>query len=239
MQIVEFAYHGRIGHFLRAEATANALTYPIPPRPALMGLVGCVMGFRKDESQVLLRDAEFAVQGPAPDVFWHKANMRKEVPNAGPFSIKKSDKGSSAAEKNTRIPQEMLWKPRYSIYASLPEEFHSPFVDRIRERRWHYNPCLGLSELFAQIDFVSDGAGSKLSDGEYAVDCALNMRRGDLVTSIARSNQLAVHKIRMPRSVTSDRVFSHENYLIERSGRSLTVRSTEVWSLADKRFIFM
>ena len=91
MQIVEFAYYGRIGHFLRAEATANALTYPIPPRPTLTGLVGCVMGFRKDESQVLLNDAEFAVQGPAPDVFWHKANMRKELPNAVPFSIKRSD----------------------------------------------------------------------------------------------------------------------------------------------------
>ena len=239
MQIVEFAYYGRFGHFLRAEATANALTYPIPPRPTLMGLVGCVMGFRKDESQMLLCDAEFAVHGPAPDVFWHKANMRKELPNAVPSSIKKSDKGSSAAEKNTRIPQEILWNPRYSVYASLPDEFHSQFVDRIRERRWHFNPCLGLSELFAQIDFISNSEGTNLSEGEYAVDSAVNMNRGELVASIARSNQLAVHKIRMPRSVTSDRVFSHENYLIERGGRSLTVRSTQVWSLAEKRIVFM
>ena len=239
MQIVEFRYYGRIGHFLRAEATANALTYPIPPRPTLMGLVGCVMGFQKDESQVLLSDAEFAVQGPAPDVFWHKANMRKELPNGLPFSIKKSDKGSSAAEKNTRIPQEMLWKPSYSIFASLPEKFHGLFVDRIRERRWHYNPCLGLSELFAQIDFVLDGVGTKLSEGEYAVQSAVNMSQGDLVSSIARGNQLAVHRIRMPRSVTRDRVFSHENYLIERSGQSLPVRSNQVWSLATKHIVFM
>jgi CRISPR-associated protein Cas5h len=96
-----------------------------------------------------------------------------------------------------------------------------------------------LSELFAQIDFVSEGTGTKLSVGEYAVESAVNMSRGDLITSIARSNQLAVHKIRMPRSVTSARVFFHENYLIERSGRPLTVRSGEVWSLADKRFVFM
>jgi CRISPR-associated protein Cas5h len=239
MQIVEFAYYGRIGHFLRAEATANALTYPVPPRTSLMGLVGCVMGFEKDESTIRLSDAEFAVCGAVPNVFWHKANMRKELPNALPFSIKRSDKGSSAAELNTRIPQEMLWQPRYRIYASLPDSIHEEFVSRLQERRWYFNPCLGLSELLAQLDFISEGLGVKLPSGEYSIQSVLNLNRGELIASAARVDQLAIHKIRMPREVTSDRVFSHEAYLLERSGKPFTIRSDHVWALANQHIVFM
>jgi CRISPR-associated protein Cas5h len=239
MQVVQFAYYGRIGHFLRAEATANALTYPMPPRTSLIGLVGCVMGFPKDESQILLKDADFAVCGAMPDVFWHKANMRKELPNAIPRSIKRSEKGSSTAEKNTRIPQEMLWQPSYRIWAALPESIHGSFVDRLRERRWHFNPCLGLTELFAQLDYLWNGEGTKLSSGEYSIDSMFTLNRGELVASVARNNQLAVHKVRMPRDVTENRIFSHETYLLERSGKQMTIRSDAVWSVADHRIVFL
>ena len=38
MRVVRFRYQGRVGHFLRAEMNASALSYPVPPRTALLGL---------------------------------------------------------------------------------------------------------------------------------------------------------------------------------------------------------
>ena len=210
MQVVRFSYSGRLGHFLRAEATANALTYPIPPRTALLGF-GAILGLPKDSAQDVLASAKFAVHGRIPDRFWHKANMRKTLPNALPFSVKKSDKGSSAEEKNTRLPQEMLWQPRFDIFASLPESHQTEFDTRIRDGRTHFTPCLGLSELIASVAWISSDTGTLLAEGEYEVGSAVAMDRGALDAKHARNQQLAIQKIRMPRSVDPMRVFVHQN----------------------------
>ena len=108
MRVVAFRYYGRFAHFLRAEATANALTYPFPPRTTLLGMIGAITGMPKDTAQVELANARFAVGGRIPGRFWHKANMRKNLPAPLNLQVKKSEKGSSKAEKNTRIPQEWL-----------------------------------------------------------------------------------------------------------------------------------
>src|SRR5215204_4090672 len=54
---VVFEYAGRFGHFLRAEASVSALSYPVPPRTALLGMIRAVLGLEKDTPQVKLKDA--------------------------------------------------------------------------------------------------------------------------------------------------------------------------------------
>src|SRR5207302_1999151 len=48
MKVVCFEYRAKYGHFLRAEANANGVTYPVPPRTALLGLIAAVLGLPKD-----------------------------------------------------------------------------------------------------------------------------------------------------------------------------------------------
>ena len=120
MNVICFRYFGRFGHFLRAEANANGVTYPIPPRTVLLGLIGAVLGLEKDEPQVKLAGAELAVGGELPKRFWHKTNIRKDPPTALPYLVKRTDKGSSSEQRNFRFPQEWLWKPSYRVWAALP-----------------------------------------------------------------------------------------------------------------------
>src|SRR5215471_15197821 len=79
MRLVRFRYHGRVGHFLRAEMNASALSYPVPPRTVLLGLLGNILGLRKDEAPAVLGEAQVAV-GPGspfpPRRHYHKANIR-------------------------------------------------------------------------------------------------------------------------------------------------------------------
>lgn len=92
---VVFEYAGRFGHFLRAEASVSALSYPVPPRPALLGMIGAVLGLEKDTPQVELKDALIAVSGPIPETHWHKVKLRKDPPNALPRVVKKGAKGNT------------------------------------------------------------------------------------------------------------------------------------------------
>src|SRR5262245_31635864 len=169
MNIVAFAYSAKFGHFLRAEANANGVTYPVPPRTALLGLVGAVLGLEKDTPQQLLADAQLAVGGALPRRFWHKTNVRKDPPAPLPPRVKAKDKGSSSEQRNFRFPQEWLWKPQYRVWAALPAPHHAHLAARLRERRWHFGPCMGLSEMLADLTDVVQVVAERLPPGRYRV----------------------------------------------------------------------
>ncbi len=234
---VVFEYAGRFGHFLRAEASVSALTYPVPPRTALLGMIGAVLGLEKDTPQVELKDALIAVSGPIPETHWHRVKLRKDPPAALPRWVKKGAKGSATEEKATLIKQEWLFEPRYTVTACLPEKHHAMFASRLREKRWHYSPCMGLSEMAARLDLVGEGVAAALPTGSE-VSCASVARRDSGVLDGRRTleasgvgGQLAILPQRMPREVTENRVFTHADYLIERSGLPIPLRADDAYEV--------
>lgn len=226
---VVFEYTGRFGHFLRAEASVSALSYPVPPRTALLGMIGAVLGLEKDTPQVELKDAMIAVSGRIPATHWHRVKLRKDPPAALPRKVKAGAKGSSTDEKATLNKQEWLFDPSYTVTACLPNGYHDEFVSRLRERRWYYSPCMGLSEMAAQLEFVSEGTASALPAGSE-VSCSSVARTKDSKLDLEASENgepLAILPLRMPREVTRDRVFTHADYMVERSGLAIPLRTDE------------
>ncbi len=238
-EAVVFRYGGRFGHFLRAEASVSALSYPVPPRTALLGVIGAVLGLEKDAPQVELAEAMISVAGPIPRTHWHRVKLRKHPPTALSRSVKKGAKGTSAPEKATLIRQEWLFNPSYTVTACLPNKYHAEFVSRLRECRWHYSPCLGLSEMPALLEYMNEGTASPLPSGGE-VRCASVTRgeaaalhgRGTLEAS-ASGSPLAILPLRMPREVTVDRVFTHADYMIERSGLPIPLRANDAYEISS------
>ena len=230
--VVVFTYAGRFGHFLRAEASASALSYPLPPRTVLLGVLGAVLGFEKDTPQLLLKDALIAVSGAQVSTHWHRAKFRKDPPATLPLKIKAGAKGSDAPEKATLIKQEWLLKPSYEVMVNLPEPHHSTLVQRLKERAWHYSPSLGLSEMTATLDFIAEGEALP-SENEQTVSChsVVPQAHATVDGQALLEDKLELQVVRMPREVTSERVFSHANYLVERRGRPIPVRTARAWQL--------
>lgn len=237
LPIVVFRYRARFGHFLRAEASVSALTYPVPPRTALMGMIGAVLGLPKDTPQVELRESRIAVCGPIPQTHWHRVKLRKDPPAALAMTVKRGAKGQKnpAPEMATLNKQEWLFEPDYEIVVSLPTTYQEEFTNRLRHRRWHYQPCMGLSEMLADLEFISEGVAELLPQ-ESEVLCESVARRTEGVSVDGRRTveggaPLAMLPLRMPREVTPERVFSHADYLIERSGRPMPLASDRAWRI--------
>ena len=230
---VTFGYAGRFGHFLRAEASASALSYPIPPRTVLLGMIGAILGLEKDTPQIRLKDALIAVSGEQPRTHWHRAKFRKEVPTPLPERLKAGAKGSDKPEKATLIKQEWLIRPSYRVTVGLPEQYHADFVRRIKERAWHYCPSLGLSEMSADLTFVDEGEAVLLS-GEHTIRCESVAPQADVTVAGQDflSDGLELQIIRMPREVSPERVFTHADYLVERRGRAIPVKTSQAYRLS-------
>lgn len=241
MNIICFRLSGRFGHFLRAEANASAPSYPIPPRTALLGLIGAVLGLEKDEPQLLLEPTNVAIAGRLSQSHWHTAKLRKDPPAPLPRLIKKGQNGSvtTKPEKATLVAQEWLFNPSFLVWASLPEPFHTKLANRLASRQWFFQPCLGISEHSAELSFENRLQASDISVGTHEIDSVFPCSAGEVDVDAVFERNLAVHAARLPRQVTADRVFEHAEYFMERSARPVPVKTDEAVQVGEKKVIFM
>jgi CRISPR-associated protein Cas5h len=242
-RLISFKIQGRFGHFLRAEAGASALSYPVPPRTAIMGMIGAVLGLEKDQPQQVLEPMSVALSGAIPATHWHKAKFRKDPPEALPVKVLRTQKAEKTTkpEQATLIGQEWLIDPVYCAWVSLPAGYSEEFEQRLSERRWYYQPCLGLSEMMADLEHLDTVEAELLPYGSYDVTSVVRQWEAELdVYSISdEGTDLAVQLLRMPRAVTADRVFTHESYFIEKKGRPIRVKTDHAFMAGEKVLMFL
>jgi len=229
-----FEYKGRFAHFLKAEANASAPSYPFPSRTVLLGLTGAVLGLPKDSPQILLKNANFAIFGKAETTHWHTANFRKDPPAPLSKTIKKNDKGTSKVQRNTIIAQEWLYKPKFIVFVQLPEEYHGQFDHRIRNREWYFTPCLGLSEMMADLIFIDSVKTEQLEEGAYNIETLVRKTQVDFDITTMMEKNLVIKSMRMPRDVTDKREFFHEQYLYEANGKALCLKTASAYRVGDR-----
>ncbi len=241
MELINFQIKGHFAHFLRAEASASALSYPIPPRTVMLGILGAVLGLPKDEPQVVLEPASIAICGRLPKTHWHRAKLRKDPPASLPCVIKKTQRADkkTAPEKATLILQEWLFKPDYTVWVSVPEPYNKQLKERLEQKRWYFTPSLGLSEMMADVEYLGLNGCSPLSEGVYDIQSVFPQDAGALDMKQIFERELVIHSLQMPRSVTSDRVFSHCSYFVERDARAVPVNTKQAYKVNDKVLIFL
>ena len=230
---IVFEYKGKYAHFLKAEANASAPSYLFPSRTILIGLVGAILGFSKDSPQILLKNSNFAVMGKVETTHWHTANLRKDPPASLPKIIKKNDKGTSKEQRNTIVTQEWLFRPNFTVFVQLPETFHNKFESRIKNREWYYTPSLGLSEMMADIIFRESIKPKRLKDDIHGIITLIRRNYAEFnINSLERNS--VIKSVRMPRDVTADREFIHENYLYEAQGKKLFIKTANAYMVGDR-----
>jgi CRISPR-associated protein Cas5h len=241
MRVVRFRYRGKVGHFLRAEANVDGLTYPVPPPTALLGLAGAVLGLSKDEPQEKLAGARFAVAplGQLPLRFWHTTNVRKDPPAPLPARVKRTDRGSSSEQRNMRFAQEWLWKPQYRVWAALPDPYHGEFAARLIERRWHFSPCLGLAWMFADLDDAEELEAAPLGAGVHQVATVTPQDAGVVAMQEAFTQGLTLQSLRMACAVNAARAFSHRAYWLEIGGRLFPFQTTQAFQCGAAAVVWL
>jgi len=241
MELINFRLSGRFAHFLRAEASASALSYPVPPRTVIIGILGAILGISKDEPQVILEPAKIALSGKLPKTYWHRIKLRKDPPAMLPCVIKRGQKLNKVTvpERATLILQEWLFEPSYNVWVSIPEPYQADLKRRIIKRQWHFSPYLGLSEMIADIEYLNINECILLPKGAYDVQSVFRQGVGILDMEKIFEKELVIHSLQMPRTVTADRVFSHSAYFIERDGREVPAETNQAYKIGDKVVMFL
>jgi len=241
MELISFRLSGRFAHFLRAETSASALSYPVPPRTTILGILGAVLGLSKDKPQIDLEPASIAIAGRFPKTHWHRAKFRKDPPVPLSYTIKKTQKVdiNTRPEKATLILQEWLFNPTYVVWISIPKPHYIELKSRLSEKQWHFTPSLGLSEMMVDIEYLGSLECSSLPEGTYDVQSVFQKKKGTVDVEQIFERELSVQLLRMPRSVTPERIFSHSVYIAERESKPIPVKTDQAYRVDNKILMFL
>lgn len=149
-----FDIWGDYGHFKKFYTTSSPLTFSIPPRTALIGLISAVIGLSKEEYlEIMTKDkADLAIRVLNPI---KKVRISQNLINTkGGYWIPIKKPGH---EPRTQICFEYLKEPKYRVYfRHVNNKIYELLKDNLYNHKSFYTLYLGISELIAEFKFISE-----------------------------------------------------------------------------------
>lgn len=248
--LISFRYHAKYGHFRKPYSNVSSLSYPFPPRTALSGLLGAILGVQKAEVPLRFdeKNLKVAVEIERPiKTITHVTNLRQDSAGGIDYSIKRSKRTKKKDLKNipdwnkaALIPQEILRFPSYVIYINMLNDMDE-LISRIKDQRFVYTPCMGLSGFLAELEYISDGFCKPLDPGRYDLSTVTNKDYCSLSLDwLNRGEDKHVLEVRAPYLGTPDRKFTYKRYLLNMLSRSLPLRMTDnIYEFENKSISFL
>ena len=228
-EFVIFDVASDLAHFRRQYAITTALTYPIPPRTALCGLVGAVLGLPKNESLAHFEDSEavFGLQILSPLRVGHVSINLVDTKQNPTFRLK-------AVNPRTTMRYEVLRQPRYRVMFSH-RTLSGQLAASLKHGESCYTPCLGLAWMIAWFgDGVQIAEAEEVTDDTAPQEFVSPVRSDDLQSEIAWNADGVYQRVRLPAVMRPNReVARYEAYVIDATGRSIVAPLKTYWRFVD------
>ena len=226
-EFVIFNVAADIAHFRRQYAITTALTYAIPPRTTLCGLVGAVLGLPKNESLVNFGDqyAIFGLQIVRPVRTGHVSINLVQTKDNKLFRLK-------GENPRTAMRYEVIREPRFRIIFSHPT-LGARLAEVLHNKETMYTPCLGLAWMIAWFE-----EECWVESGELVLDDTGTQRflspvpSDDIQGEILWNVNGLYQRVRMPSEMQPDRrVTRYESYIIDTTGQAIETSLKRYWRL--------
>lgn len=169
MRVLVFDISGPYGHFRKPYAPMSPVTYPFPPPPTVLGMVGAVLGIDKEAYHNSLgwEDIRIGVALKKPTrIFRTAINLLNTKDGTDKFFRPRSGKNT-----HIQVPYEFLKLPAFRIYVgNLPENEANRFAESLVNKQTAYTPTLGLSQCLADVVFVADVEAIEMERGHYPLN---------------------------------------------------------------------
>ena len=159
-EILIFDISSEFGHFRKYNTTTSPLSYSIPTRTAVAGILGAILGMERE-----VADGVYPVGAIPVQEFFSKVNsdiavqilnpVKKENVAMNLINTKTSFYDLTRAGR-TQIEFELVKNVKYRIFFALNNNqlMFNELADRIKTKNHHFSPYLGLAQCTATVDFV-------------------------------------------------------------------------------------
>lgn len=241
-EILIFDISSEYGHFRKYNTTTSPLTYSIPTRTAIAGVMGAILGMEREIVDGVYPEGAVPVQE-----FFGKANCDIAVQILNP--IKKDNVAINLINTKTsffdlskagrtQIEFELLKEPRFRIFLAMKDvETQQKLAERIRLKRHHFSPYLGLAQFTATVDYVQITTAEYIQyhgDDFVELISAVNLSKVIGEQPVAFDYSAMYSANNMPVEMNRVReVQEYSEILIEKNGLPVKAKVREYYSVKE------
>jgi len=216
LSLISFRLRGTIAHFRMPDTTITHSSYPFPPKPTILGLIGAIIGVDNESPswREFLLDRHWvgvAFQSP----------LRK---TCTVLSLLGKDFLSSGEDFNRPTSVELVVQPTYQIFYSGPAA--DELLDFISERKSTYHTYLGSAFclVFPEEPQRLQGEIMEIDlNEEYLVDSVLPVPLLAKITPLSGSAYATARAV--PLVHNGDRTFHKRvDFIFEASGKPIKAK---------------
>lgn len=154
-QAIKFKLSGDYALFKKPFANNQPQSFVIPPKTAILGMIGAIMGWSKNEYIKILPFDKFsyAVRLLTPKIKKDLIGINLMQGKSAKFNFNENPL-RNPPERGQRSPTrfEFLKDMKWEIFLIIENsQIKEELLGRLEEKRFVYNPNLGLQSLFAKI----------------------------------------------------------------------------------------
>jgi CRISPR-associated protein Cas5h len=231
--VVAFDLWGDYAHFRKYYTTTSPLTFSLPPRTVLMGIIGAICGLKKESYLAALSHESVGI---AVSLIHPVAKVR----------IAENLINTKIAPLMARIPSqsghiqvrfEFLKNPRYRVYVSLKDaKLQSRLKEMLAAHKCVYTLYLGISELIANFCFVGEYEGEATTPDDFVtIRSAVN---SDVIRELSIEEGKEYFSERVPCDMGDDRVVTRFSKIVyERTAQPIRAMVTECLDIGTGEYI--
>lgn len=238
-KMLVFDVWGDYAHFRRFYTTTSPLSFPIPPRTALCGLIGAIIGLEKERNDYLkyfsTESAHIALRllNPIKKTVIAENLINTKVAKGLGMNLIKHMGG------RTPIRFEFLKNQKYRIYFYNTDEedgIYQKLKYNLTNHKTKYTPCLGLSENIANFKFIGEFEIKNLSpsDVHIPISTVITLQKISPDSGISFEREGEYFSIRVPVELNTKRVVTkYSDIIFDRNGRPIRAKLTEPYTIIN------
>ncbi len=237
-QTLIFDVWGDFAHFKQNFATTSAITFSFPPRNTLAGLIGAILGIKRNEFPKILSPDECDLAlSIKSDV--KKITMKINLVNSKALV---NERFLNYFKQHTQIPFQFLVNPKYRVYFSCTDlNLFDKLKENIKFHKSYYTPALGLSNLICDFRYVKEMSLDKvLTEKEVRITSVIPLSN---IKELNIETNKVIRTENVPRFINSEReTLEYQNVILSPLANDILniIPKNEVWrTKKDEHICFL
>jgi len=177
MKTLVFDVYGPYAMFRKPFTPVSPVSYPFPPPPTVLGMIGAICGYDKEEylDKIGWDKTKIAISIKEP-VKRYRCGIN--------LISTKGNKYFRLVGQNPRsqIPHEFLKDVKFRIFVTdANKECMTTLKNHLTEGTNVFTVSLGLAQCLAEIEYISYSQGEKMKGGKYEISSVVPQDKTDKI----------------------------------------------------------
>ncbi|MHA1694079.1 MAG: type I-B CRISPR-associated protein Cas5b [Candidatus Helarchaeota archaeon] len=230
MKILVFDIFAPYGHFRVPYTTTSPITFPVPPKTAIAGMIGSIIGLDRLDYLNYFQNGSMRIAIKVLNPI-RKTIINENFINTKKVGVSKYFARMKAGTSNrTQINVEFLKNPGYRLFISHKVDSIMKYLESyLVKHSTYYTLTMGLSECIANFTYIGkfETNEKRLEEGEYIeLDSILPLSvEYKLPEKLEIIEGRKLIKVKLPLELSSSReLVMASDFLIEQDGQTIPVQ---------------